>query len=244
MQVYGGMGYIEETGVAQYYRDVRITAIYEGTNGIQAMDLVGRKLADGGAAAPRAGRGEMDGDRPPAAGEPRRRASPPPGSRLDAATGWMAAAEPDDRFAGATPYLRAFALTLGGHYLLRAALADAPAARALAAFHIRQLLPDVPPSAKPPARGRPRSKAARHEGRRGDQLPLRPPAPGEAVELAEGVLWLRIPLPFRPDHVNVYALDDGDGWTVIDSRARHPADPRGLEGAPRRPAAAASRCAG
>ena len=51
MQVFGGMGYIEETGVAQYYRDVRVTAIYEGTNGIQAMDLVGRKLADGGAAA-------------------------------------------------------------------------------------------------------------------------------------------------------------------------------------------------
>ena len=51
MQVFGGMGYVEETGVAQFYRDVRVTAIYEGTNGIQAMDLVGRKLADGGAAA-------------------------------------------------------------------------------------------------------------------------------------------------------------------------------------------------
>ncbi len=44
LQVHGGMGFIEETGVAQYYRDVRITAIYEGTNGIQAADLVGRKL--------------------------------------------------------------------------------------------------------------------------------------------------------------------------------------------------------
>jgi 3-(methylthio)propanoyl-CoA dehydrogenase len=44
IQVHGGMGYIEETGVAQHYRDARITAIYEGTNGIQAMDLVGRKL--------------------------------------------------------------------------------------------------------------------------------------------------------------------------------------------------------
>ena len=51
MQVFGGMGYVEETGVAQFYRDVRVTAIYEGTNGIQAMDMVGRKLADGGAAA-------------------------------------------------------------------------------------------------------------------------------------------------------------------------------------------------
>jgi alkylation response protein AidB-like acyl-CoA dehydrogenase len=44
IQVHGGMGYIEETGVAQYYRDVKITQIYEGTNGIQAMDLVARKL--------------------------------------------------------------------------------------------------------------------------------------------------------------------------------------------------------
>ena len=52
IQVHGGMGYVEETGAAQYLRDVRVTAIYEGTNGIQAMDLVGRKLLrDGGAAA-------------------------------------------------------------------------------------------------------------------------------------------------------------------------------------------------
>ena len=50
IQVHGGMGFIEETGVAQHYRDVRIAAIYEGTNGIQAIDLVGRKLPmrDGG----------------------------------------------------------------------------------------------------------------------------------------------------------------------------------------------------
>jgi acyl-CoA dehydrogenase len=50
IQVHGGMGYVEETGVAQYFRDVRIASIYEGTNGIQAADLVGRKvLRDGGA---------------------------------------------------------------------------------------------------------------------------------------------------------------------------------------------------
>ena len=56
----------------------------------------------------------------------------------------MVAAETNDRFAGAAPYLRAFALTLGGHYLLKAALAEARAARAaLAAFHVRQLLPQV-----------------------------------------------------------------------------------------------------
>jgi acyl-CoA dehydrogenase len=45
MQIHGGMGYIEETGVAQYCRDARITAIYEGTTGIQALDLIGRKTA-------------------------------------------------------------------------------------------------------------------------------------------------------------------------------------------------------
>jgi hypothetical protein len=51
VQIHGGMGFIEETGAAQYYRDARITPIYEGTNGIQAGDLVGRKLSqDGGEA--------------------------------------------------------------------------------------------------------------------------------------------------------------------------------------------------
>ncbi|WP_037586361.1 acyl-CoA dehydrogenase [Stenoxybacter acetivorans] len=54
MQVFGGMGYIEESGVAQYVRDVRITAIYEGTNGIQAQDLIGRKTAGNGGKAARA----------------------------------------------------------------------------------------------------------------------------------------------------------------------------------------------
>ncbi len=51
IQIHGGMGYVEETGVAQILRDVRVTAIYEGTNGIQAIDLVGRKLSDSGKAA-------------------------------------------------------------------------------------------------------------------------------------------------------------------------------------------------
>ncbi len=44
-----------------------------------------------------------------------------------------------------------------------------------------------------------------------------PPGPGEAFEAAPGVLWARIPLPFRLDHVNVYFLDDGDGWAVVDT---------------------------
>jgi hypothetical protein len=52
VQVHGGMGFIEETGVAQYYRDARITAIYEGTTGIQALDLIGRKTFSEGGATP------------------------------------------------------------------------------------------------------------------------------------------------------------------------------------------------
>lgn len=49
------------------------------------------------------------------------------------------------------------------------------------------------------------------------RYPFEPPAGGAAVALAEGVLWMRLPVPMRPDHVNVYALDDGDGWTIVDS---------------------------
>jgi glyoxylase-like metal-dependent hydrolase (beta-lactamase superfamily II) len=45
----------------------------------------------------------------------------------------------------------------------------------------------------------------------------RPPGPGEAIEVAEGILWLRLPLPMKLDHVNVYALDEGDGWTIVDT---------------------------
>ena len=51
----------------------------------------------------------------------------------------------------------------------------------------------------------------------GIATPFDPPAPGAAVELAPGVLWLRLPLPMALDHINVFALDEGDGWTVIDT---------------------------
>jgi glyoxylase-like metal-dependent hydrolase (beta-lactamase superfamily II) len=65
-------------------------------------------------------------------------------------------------------------------------------------------------------------------GRRSEDAPIRrstalhqphpePPAPGAAVEVAPGILWFRLPLPFRLDHVNVYAIDDGQGWAVIDA---------------------------
>src|SRR5262249_25943841 len=59
VQVHGGMGYIEETGAAQHYRDSRIAAIYEGTNGIQAIDLVTRKLPLAGGATVRSYIGEL-----------------------------------------------------------------------------------------------------------------------------------------------------------------------------------------
>jgi alkylation response protein AidB-like acyl-CoA dehydrogenase len=140
MQVFGGMGYIEETGVAQYYRDVRVTAIYEGTNGVQAMDLVGRKLMDGGAAA-RELLAEVAATAQAAGGDLGERLADA-ALQVKSATEWMLASEPNDRFAGATRYLRAFALVLGGHYLLRAGLAD-EARMPLARFQIRQLLPEV-----------------------------------------------------------------------------------------------------
>lgn len=144
IQVHGGMGFIEETGAAQYYRDVRVTAIYEGTNGIQAMDLVGRKMMDEGRAAFRLLQEVEDEARAA------REALPElAGAVWEAAetlrehTEWMLGQGTQDRFAGALAYLRAFARVLGGHYHLRAALAEgADSARAkLAAVYIRRLMP-------------------------------------------------------------------------------------------------------
>ncbi|OYW60727.1 MAG: acyl-CoA dehydrogenase, partial [Rhodobacterales bacterium 12-65-15] len=142
VQVFGGMGFVEETGAAQFLRDVRITPIYEGTNGIQAMDLVGRKLADGGEAAlalidevaqrakeTRAGLHDL-------AGEVRQAAA-----TLRSATEAMVALPLNDRFAGAVPYLRAFARVLGADAHLTAAGAD-PAREPLARVMIRRILPE------------------------------------------------------------------------------------------------------
>jgi len=140
VQVHGGMGYIEETGVAQFYRDVRVTAIYEGTNGIQAMDMVVRKLRDGGAAAfallAEIGlTAAIAEERHPDLAAFLHGAE----NSLTITTHWMVSAPPNARFAGATPYLRAFALALGGHYLLKSALKDT-SRLPLARFHIRQLM--------------------------------------------------------------------------------------------------------
>jgi alkylation response protein AidB-like acyl-CoA dehydrogenase len=141
VQVHGGMGYIEETGAAQYLRDVRIARIYEGTNGIQAMDLVSRKLADGGAAA-RALLAEASDtvDRLEQVDAGLAAAMRPPVEAMRTATDWMTAqSDPNDRFAGAADFLRGFALTLGGHYLARAALAESEGGdrMALLAFYVQ-----------------------------------------------------------------------------------------------------------
>lgn len=130
IQVMGGVGYVEDAGAAQLARDIRVAAIYEGTNGVQAMDLVGRKLADGGAAA-----GAMLAEiAAEAAHAPGLRA---PLAALEGATGWMLGASAADRAAGAEPYLRAWALTLGAALMCRGARADAGAGP-LAAFFLRR----------------------------------------------------------------------------------------------------------
>jgi len=134
VQVHGGMGFVEDAGAAQLLRDARITPIYEGTNGVQAMDLVGRKLADGGAAA-RALLAEIGAE----ADDPRLAAAH---AAVTQATDWMLAAAVRDRQAGAADYLRAWGLLLGAHYLCRGAKAD-PARAPLAAFFLRREAPAI-----------------------------------------------------------------------------------------------------
>ncbi len=145
LQVHGGMGFIEETGAAQYCRDVRVTAIYEGTNGIQAMDLVGRKMMDGGEAAARL-LDEIEDHAEAARATLPDLAGPvwEATESLREATEWLVSqGDMNERFAGALPYLRAFARVLGGHYHLAAALADPDGPRAkLAQFYINALLPE------------------------------------------------------------------------------------------------------
>jgi acyl-CoA dehydrogenase len=132
VQVHGGMGFIEETGAAQHYRDARIAAIYEGTNGIQAIDLVTRKLPLSGGGAVRAAIEDLR--RTVAAV----RASNAAGfgatalrlgeavDSLERATQWLLARggeAPEAALAGATPYLRLFAQAAGGCALAEEALA-------------------------------------------------------------------------------------------------------------------------
>lgn len=111
IQVHGGMGFIEETGAAQYWRDSRIAPIYEGTNGIQAIDLVARKLPRDNGAPLAALLEEMTGLE----------------ESLDQAIGaiaeatrWLGAHPGDDALAGATPFLQMLGLTVGGWVMARA----------------------------------------------------------------------------------------------------------------------------
>ena len=132
IQVHGGMGFIEETGAAQFYRDARILPIYEGTNGIQAMDLVGRKLPLEGGRVALSYIDELDetaaavnASNVPEFGTMGERLTEA-NAALRQATGWLLktlAANPDAAMAGATPYLRLFGLAAGGTYLAREALA-------------------------------------------------------------------------------------------------------------------------
>ena len=160
VQMHGGMGFIEETGAAQHYRDARILPIYEGTNGIQAIDLVGRKITrDGGAAADAlfaliekdiaAGREGGDGDLADAVAAGL--------GHLRGATQWVVATMPGDAdrvLAQATTYQRLFGNVTGAWQMLRQATgakarletghgdpAWLQAKRDSAAFYLRQELP-------------------------------------------------------------------------------------------------------
>ena len=132
VQVHGGMGFIEETGAAQHLRDARIAAIYEGTNGIQAIDLAMRKVPLSGGAVVRAYIDELraTADAVQAANDPAFGAT---GARLgeavdslERATTWLLSKvekEPQSALAGATPYLRLFGTASGGCMLAEEAMA-------------------------------------------------------------------------------------------------------------------------
>ena len=135
IQVHGGMGFIEETGAARYFRDIRIAPIYEGTNGVQAADLVGRKLTQSGGNHVRGFIAEL---REIAANV---RASNLPGfgntaAKIEAslddlaeASEWLlsalAAGKVAEASAGATAYQRLWGLALSGCYLAKGGLVDA-----------------------------------------------------------------------------------------------------------------------
>ncbi len=154
LQVHGGMGYIEETGIAQHLRDARIAMIYEGTNGIQALDLVGRKLQLAEGRLPWTLFAELRQDLAALTPAGATDLQPPLAAALEdleEATRWLQSGhgnDPDAAAAGATPYLRMLATTLGGFLLARAALKArtvghplAEAKLASARFYVSQLLP-------------------------------------------------------------------------------------------------------
>ncbi len=173
VQVHGGMGFIEETGAAQHYRDARILPIYEGTNGIQAIDLIGRKLAlENGEAVRR----HLNDVRETATVCEREPALASIGKELtrasrvaDSATAWLQErmrSGVNDALAGATPYLKMMGLVTGAQLLAKGALVaqerlargDADKAFlttriAVAQFFAEQLLPQAEALLGPVTRG-------------------------------------------------------------------------------------------
>jgi acyl-CoA dehydrogenase len=151
VQVHGGMGYIEETGAAQHYRDARIAAIYEGTNGIQALDLVARKVPlEGGKTVAlyidelRRTVKSVQSSNASAFGETAARLAEAVDS-LERAVRWLLAQKSSDAaLAGATPFLRLFGNAAGGCMLAEEALAslragDGAGRTALARFFAENL---------------------------------------------------------------------------------------------------------
>jgi alkylation response protein AidB-like acyl-CoA dehydrogenase len=158
IQIWGGMGFIEESGVPQHYRDARITTIYEGTNGIQAMDLVGRKLGLRGGTAVLELFDTMAGiDAELAAAGPAldgiRSALSDALATVRSSVEWTMTnglADPRDALAGATPLLRMFSLAVAGWLMARQALAavavggdEGEAKLSTASFFCTQWLPQV-----------------------------------------------------------------------------------------------------
>ncbi len=156
LQIHGGSGFVEETGVAQHYRDVRIAAIYEGTNGIQAADLVGRKLGVRNGASFMefiAQMREVDGALADAGDDftSIRTQLSTQFDALEKATGWMLRTgmqDPNAVLSGSSPYLRMWGLCLGGWLLAKAAVAarggaDAEDKLVTARFYAEQLLPQA-----------------------------------------------------------------------------------------------------
>ena len=142
VQVHGGMGFIEETGAAQHYRDARIAPIYEGTNGIQAADLVTRKLGLEGGAALTGLIAEIAGS---SAAEPSLLSLARACS--DVAEWLRGPASLDDRLAGSVPFCTMLAVATAGWQLLRQLDhlgADAPAIKtASVRFFLDRIVPEA-----------------------------------------------------------------------------------------------------
>jgi len=155
VQIHGGMGFVEETGAAQHYRDSRIAPIYEGTNGIQAIDLVGRKLRRDGGEGMSAVIADLENILELAEG-----------SKLDlsicthalkggietvkTATDIMLNADEGDALSGATPYLNLVASVISGAYIIRAVANGAASGdeltenmASLARYHALSIMPQA-----------------------------------------------------------------------------------------------------